>query len=115
GPSFPGGLHYADDFITAYLQGSTQYDALGHVWYDEKIYNGYDAATTIGGLSKASVLPIAEHGVVGRGILIDIARQRGKRSLDKGETFTHEDLVECARAQGTNIEQRDILLIRTGF
>ncbi|MGC0366800.1 hypothetical protein ABH922_004784 [Rhodococcus sp. 27YEA15] len=31
-PNFPGGLHYADDKINAFLQGSTQYDALGHVW-----------------------------------------------------------------------------------
>src|SRR5512132_440907 len=34
GPAFPGGLHYADDKINAFLQGSTQYDGLGHVWYD---------------------------------------------------------------------------------
>ena len=26
----PGGLEYADDYITAFLQGSTQFDALGH-------------------------------------------------------------------------------------
>ena len=36
GAAFPGGLHYADDKIDAYLQGSTQYDALGHLWYDGK-------------------------------------------------------------------------------
>ena len=56
-PQFPGGLHYADDKIDAFLQGSTQYDALGHVWYGGKIWNGYDARTTIGGLDKASVAP----------------------------------------------------------
>ncbi len=33
-PQFPGGLHYADDTAEIFLQGSTQYDALGHVWYD---------------------------------------------------------------------------------
>jgi kynurenine formamidase len=114
-PAFPGGLHYADDKINAYLQGSTQYDALGHLWYDGKIWNGYDARTTVGGLQKASVEPIAERGVVGRGILLDIARWRGKNTLDKGETFTHEDLVACAEAQGTKIEKRDILIIRTNF
>jgi kynurenine formamidase len=114
-PQFPGGLHYADDKINAFLQGSTQYDALGHLWYDGKIWNGYDARTTVGGLSKASVVPIAERGVVGRGILLDIARWRGKNTLDKGETFTHEDLMACAEAQGTKIEKRDILIIRTNF
>jgi kynurenine formamidase len=115
GPSYPGGLHYADDKISAFLQGSTQYDALGHVWYGGKIWNGYDARTTVGGLDKASVEPIAQRGVVGRGVLLDMARFRGRATLDKGETFTHEDLLACAEAQGHTIEKRDILLIRTNF
>lgn len=115
GPDMAGGLHYADDKAVMFLQGSTQYDALGHVWYDGKIWNGYDAQSTVGGMSKASVLPIAERGVVGRGVLIDMARHRGKEHLDKAETFTHEDLEEAARAQGVRIEPHDVLLIRTGF
>ncbi len=115
GPAFPGGLHYADDKIDAFLQGSTQYDALGHVWYGGQIWNGYDARTTVGGLDKASVNPIAERGVVGRGILLDMARFRGKDNLDKAETFTHEDLIACAESQGTKIEKHDVLIIRTNF
>lgn len=114
-PAFPGGLHYADDKINAFLQGSTQYDALGHVWFGGTLYNGYDARTTVGGLDKASVEPIAQRGVVGRGILLDMARVRGKDNLDKGETYTHEDLQACAREQGTPIEPRDIIIIRTNF
>jgi kynurenine formamidase len=114
-PAFPGGLHYADDIVTAQTQGSTQYDALGHVWYDGKLWNGFDARTTVDGMTKASVLPIAEKGVVGRGILLDMARHRGKDNLDKGETFDHTDLEACAAAQGTTIEKHDILVIRTGF
>jgi kynurenine formamidase len=114
-PAFPGGLHYADDKATMFLQGSTQYDALGHVWYDGKIWNGYDARTTIGGLDKASVLPIAERGVVGRGVLIDMPRYRDKQWLDKGETFDHDDLEAAAKAQGVAIEPHDVLCIRTGF
>jgi kynurenine formamidase len=115
GPAFPGGLHYADDKINAFLQGSTQYDGLGHVWFDGQIWNGYDARTTIGGLDKASVEPIAQKGVVGRAVLLDMARFRGKSNLDKGETFTHEDLLACAQEQGVEIRKRDILVIRTNF
>ena len=110
-----GGAHYADDYMTCFLQGSTQYDALGHVWCEGQIWNGYDAKTTIGGLAKASVCAIAEKGVVGRGILLDMARFRGKDVLDVGETFTHHDLQACAAAQGATIEPHDILLIRTGW
>jgi len=115
GPVTPGGHHFADDKLTAFLQGSTQYDALGHVWYDAKLWNGYDANTTIGGLHKASVEPIAQRGVVGRGVLLDIARFRGKEYLQPGEIITHEDLLACAAAQGTSILKHDILIIRTNF
>lgn len=114
-PAFPGGLHYADDTAVIFLQGSTQYDALGHVWYDGKLWNGYDARTTIGGMGRASVLPIAQKGVVGRGVLVDMARHRGKRWLDKGETFDHRDLEAAAAAQGVAIEPHDVLCVRTGF
>jgi kynurenine formamidase len=114
-PAFPGGLHYADDTATLFLQGSTQYDALGHVWYDGKLWNGYDARSTVGRMEKASVLPIAEKGVVGRGVLIDMARHRGKRWLDKGETFDHTDLEAAAAAQGVTIEPHDVLCVRTGW
>lgn len=114
-PEPRGGHHYADDKIEMFLQGSTQYDALGHLWYDGQIWNGFDASTTIGGLKKASVLAIGERGVVGRGVLVDIARHRGKRSLEKGETFSHVDVLEAAQAQGCQIERRDILVIRTGW
>jgi kynurenine formamidase len=114
-PAFPGGLHYADDTAEIFLQGSTQYDALGHVWYDGQLWNGYDARSTVEAMEKASVLPIAEKGVVGRGVLIDMARHRGKQWLDKGETFDHTDLEAAAKNQGVEIEPHDILVIRTGW
>lgn len=114
-PEFPGGLHYSDDKIEAFLQGSTQYDALGHVWYGGKIWNGYDARTTVGGMEKASVEPIAQRGVVGRGVLLDMAHHRNKESLEPGETFDHRDLLACAEAQGVEIRKHDVIVIRTNY
>lgn len=111
----PGGMHYADDAAEMFLQGSTQYDALGHPWYDGKLWNGYDARSTIGGLEKASILPIAERGVVGRAVLIDMARHRGKDWLDPGETISIDELVQAAETQGSPIRKRDIVCIRTGW
>eukprot|EP00871_Galdieria_phlegrea_P002202 jgi/Galph1/2983/GphlegSOOS_G1601.1 len=110
-----GGGESSDDAVTMYLQGSTQYDALGHFWYDDHIWNGYSADTTMGGMEKASIEPIAERGVVGRGVLIDMARFRGKSRLDKGERITLNDLKKAAEQQGVTIEKHDILLIRTAF
>ncbi|RYF39074.1 MAG: cyclase family protein, partial [Comamonadaceae bacterium] len=114
-PEPSDGHHWSDDKIEMNLQGSTQYDALAHYWYAGEVWNGYPAETTIGGLERASVLPIAERGVVGRGVLIDMARHRGKDVLDRGETVHLEDLLAAADAQGLVIQNRDILLVRTGW
>lgn len=111
----PGGLEYADDFITMYLQGTTQFDGLGHTWFGDQLWNGYDASTTVGGLQKASVLPLAEHGIAGRGVLVDMARYYGVDSMEKGQTFGVEELQDAARQQGLEIQRHDILCIRTAF
>lgn len=110
-----GGLEYADDYVTMFLQGSTQFDGLGHTWYDDKLYNGFDAGTTIAGLDKASVLPLAERTASGHAVLLDIARFRGKPRLGKGEQITLQDLLDCAKKQGVEIQKHDILLLRTGW
>ena len=112
---FPGGLKFSDDVIVMFPQGATQYDALGHAWYGDKLYNGYDPKTTIGGLQKCSIQPIGEHGVIGRGILIDAARYKGKKHLDRGEGVTLDDLLGAAKKQGTPIEKHDILVLHTGW
>ena len=38
-----GKLRYADDMVSMPLQCGTQWDALGHIFYGEKMWNGYDA------------------------------------------------------------------------
>jgi kynurenine formamidase len=111
--AMPGDQEYSDDIITMYLQGSTQMDALGHVWYDDTLYNGYPASSTIGTLTKNSIRPIAEHGVVGRGVLLDVARYRGVKHLETDQ-ITLDELLAVAAKQGITLEKHDILLIRTG-
>jgi len=113
--AFPGGMEYADDVIFMYLQGTTQYDALGHVWYDDQLYNGYDAKTTIGALRKCSVEKIANRGVVGRGLLLNVARYKGVKHLQANEGITLDDLLKTAEMQKSPIEKHDILLIHTGW
>ena len=74
---------------------------------------GGDGPAFPGGLDKASVEPIAQRGVAGRAVLLDMARFRDVNHLAAGETFDHTDLEKCAAAQGIEIKPRDILLIRT--
>lgn len=111
----PGGLEFADDYVSGFAQAGTHCDALGHMWFDDTLWNGYPAASTNGGMTRAGIEPIAARGVVGRSVLIDMARFRGKPALARAETFDHRDLLECARAQGVEIQPRSILLVRTGW
>lgn len=111
----PGGVEYADDMMTIAMHGTTHVDGLSHAWLDGQTWNGYDAETTVGAVGLGSVLPIARRGIVGKGILLDICRLRGKESLGEQETFGHEDLLAAADAQGTKIGHRDILVVRTGW
>ena len=67
-------IRYADDTLNLCVQGATHWDALGHIFYEDKAYNGHDAK-----LIDASGLHVLgiEHSkskMVGRGVLLDIAR-----------------------------------------
>jgi kynurenine formamidase len=105
----------ADDLIHMYLHGATHFDALGHVWYDGKLYNEFDQTTTMGGLQYCDIHPIADHGVVGRAVLLDVARHRGVDHLDASARITLGELRECAAEQETEIRDRSILLVRSGW
>jgi kynurenine formamidase len=48
-------------------------------------------------------------------VVLDIARHRGKPTLERAELIGHADLLDCAAAQGVTIQPRSILLIRTGW
>lgn len=111
----PGGNEYSDDIIVMALAGTTHIDAIGHSWHEGQMYNGFSADTTIREMSRASVLPLAEHGIVGRAVLVDLARHRNKPRLERGEAFTLDELIAAADAQGSPIQPGDILLVRTGW
>ncbi|WP_245633941.1 cyclase family protein [Amycolatopsis jejuensis] len=113
--SFAGGGEYADDMIVMNLQGATHTDALGHVWHDDTIYNGQSAGTTVDALGYASVLPLAERGIAGRGVLLDLARRAGVDALGPDDHFGLAELLDTAARQDVTIEPGDILLIRTGW
>jgi kynurenine formamidase len=111
----PGGLEFADDYVTGFAQAATHCDALGHMWFDDQLWNGYPADSTNGGMTKAGIEPISARGITGRCVLLDVARHRGKAALERAETFDHQTLLDCAAAQGVDVKPRSILLVRTGW
>jgi kynurenine formamidase len=112
-----GGVEFSDDMFYMFTHGSSHVDALGHIWYDGKLYNGYDAETavTAGGLTRNSVHHVGNRGVVGRAVLLDVARFKGVEWLPAGMEITFDDLMKTAAYQNVTLEKRDIIIIRTGF
>jgi len=104
----------ADDVVYLFTHGTTHFDALGHSWYDDELYNGFSTETTMGGLDRCGIEHMADHGVIGRGVLLDIPRYRGVERLEGNSRVTLDELKDCAEAQDVNLEKRDILLLRTG-
>ncbi|WP_406813409.1 cyclase family protein [Mycobacterium sp. M23085] len=112
----PHGLQVADDWIIMPLQSGTQWDALSHVAYDGKLYNGYstDEIGTRYGAKQLAVDALTSR-VVGRGVLLDIARLQGVEWLDGGTAITPQDLENAEKAQGVVVGEADFLLVRTGW
>jgi kynurenine formamidase len=112
---FPGAFHYADDYVFMPLQSASQWDGLAHVFYDDRMYNGFPASD-VGphGAKHCSIDKLAK-GIAGRGVLLDIARLKDVEWLDEGYAITPDDLDEACERQGLEVRSGDILLFRTGW
>ncbi|WP_189269150.1 cyclase family protein, partial [Streptomyces fuscichromogenes] len=127
---------WSDDVVTLWLQYSTQWDSLAHQGAefdadadgtDEPVYyNGYRPHTDLvgpqedakgddsGSKSFARHLGLehmAQHGVQGRGVLIDIAHHLGTSH----QPVSHQQLKDIMTADNITVEPGDMVLLHTGF
>jgi kynurenine formamidase len=109
-----GGLRYADDMVSIPLQCGTQWDALGHIFYDEQMWNGYDARLVDSDGAQKNGIEKVKDRMFGRGVLLDVARHVGVDYLEDGMAMTNDDLNETAEAQGVEIRRGDFVICRTG-
>ncbi len=108
------GLRYADDFINLPTQAASQWDALSHVFAEDKMWNGYDAnLVDSNGAHKCGIEKFADK-MVGRGVLLDVARYKKKDRLKDGYGITVNDLNRTAKSQGVEVRRGDFVLINTG-
>ena len=111
-----GSQRFAKDFIGLDFHGDchTHVDALCHVAYKGFLYNGVPASSvTVCGAQKLDTTENA-HGVVGRGVLIDVPRYRGVKWLEPGEAVTRAELEAVEKAHGLRLGEGDIMVFRTG-
>lgn len=107
-------IRYADDAINMPVQGATHWDALGHVFYQDKMYNGYDARLVDSNGLATLGIEHARNKMVGRGVLLDVARFKGVEYLEDGYGISNDELDACAKAQNVEIRRGDFVIIRTG-
>ena len=112
----PAGLSFAMDRLAMNVHGNadSHIDALCHVIYRARLYNGVAADTvTAAGASELSI-EVASDGIAGRGVLLDIPRLRGTRWLEPGDHVTAADLAGAEDAQHVRVGQGDLLFVRVG-
>ena len=93
----------------------THLDAICHVVYDGRIYNGHAMRETVtgDGCEHLGITGLKD-GVVTKAVLVDVPRLRGVPWLAPGTRVYREDIEEWEERTGAAVEPGDVLLIRTG-
>src|SRR4051812_11754625 len=108
------GIRAADDMVTMPLQCGTQWDGLGHVFYENSMWNGYDCREVTSAGAQKCGIEKTKNKMVGRGVFLDVARAKGKKWLDDGYAIPTADLDETARKQKVDLKRGDYIIVRTG-
>ena len=104
-----------DDVLQMWLGTGPQLDGLGHMGEAGEFYNcnqGKDFSI-ITGLTKLDISGIPP--MVGRGVMIDIAKQMGVDSLQPGQPITSDDIKAAMKSQGVTVGEGDVVLLHTGY
>jgi kynurenine formamidase len=111
-----GEPQFVGDYLATEFHGDchSHMDALCHVAYKGRTYNGRPISEmTSRGPTRMDITTYA-HGIVGRGVLLDIPRLRGVEWLEPGDAVTIEELEAAERAQRVRLGPGDLFLFRTG-
>jgi kynurenine formamidase len=103
-----------DDTITMGLQSCTHWDGLAHVSYSGLLYNGFPASSVTAdrGATRCGIHKVGS--IVGRAILLDVARALGHDVLPAGHRISEADLDLAVEQARLAPEPGDIVLVRTG-
>ncbi|MEQ8841645.1 MAG: cyclase family protein [Acidimicrobiales bacterium] len=110
------GYEASRDYVGCQVHGLgiTHVDALCHMFVEGEMYNGVPAsAVQSDGATRNTVMALAD-GVVGRGVLLDVAAATGVESLEPGSVVTLDELRRTEEFAGTEIARGDIVLVGTG-
>lgn len=112
-----GRMFSARERLTLTPHGSlTHLDSPAHIGWDGAFYNGFtlDQVRGVKGVKRLSVHN-AREGILGRGVLLDIAGVRGVEWLENGDGIFPDDILAAEERQGVRLREGDLLLCRTGY
>jgi kynurenine formamidase len=109
------GPFVTDRFTIAYHgYAHSHLDALCHMSHEGKMYNGFSRSEiTADGCAKLAITNVKE-GIVGRAVLMDIARLKGVTYLEPGTPITLADLEAWEKRARMKVGPGDIVLVRAG-
>jgi kynurenine formamidase len=108
------GIRASDDLVVLPLQSGTQWDGLGHIFYENYMWNGYDCREVSSfGAAKCGIEKTKSR-MVGRGVFLDVPRALGMEELADGYAITSADLEKTAEVQKVEVRRGDFVIVRTG-
>jgi kynurenine formamidase len=108
------GIRGADDWLIMPLQAATHWDALSHIFYIDRMWNGYECREVYAWGAQKCGIEKTRGKASGRGVLLDIPRVKGVEALADGTPITPDDLDQAAAKQNVKVGRGDFLIVRTG-
>lgn len=104
-----------DDLLYTWMGIGSQIDGLGHMGINHTYYNGNHAKDFVSstGLAKLAIDKLPP--IVGRGVLLDMAKLMDKKILPAGTPFNSAEIKKAAKAAKVEIQSGDVVLFHTGW
>jgi kynurenine formamidase len=96
--------------VSAHGRTNTHLDALNHMGRGGHWYSGFAVDDPDG----HSLVPLADHGLFTRGVLVDVPAVRGSEWVEADRPVSGEDVDAALAATGTVFEPGDALLLYMG-
>jgi kynurenine formamidase len=108
------GFGRSDDLLIVPNQAGTAWDALSHVFWEGKMWNGQPASLVSSQGAAVNGIEGYAGKMITRGVLLDVAATKQVAALEPGYPVSVEDLEAAAEFGGVEVMRGDALLVRTG-
>jgi kynurenine formamidase len=96
--------------IECHGRANTHLDALNHIGLDGRWYGGW----SVDDPDSPTVVDLARHGLVTRGVVVDVPATRGTDWADASQPVTSDDIERALSSTGTEFLPGDALLLCMG-